>query len=258
MYKLDDIVKEYLIEGGDTQLNKYARVYTIAVSGLREFNLDSTGIMKMADLPITDIDTVNLPIDFVKATRVAICGKDGLLHSLGTDNNICLGINYDDCGIPENKYSLNQQSGTSRDSQYFLGESHYMAEHIRNGEVMGRFFGIGGGNNTNGTYRFDFANWQIQLGRRQKHNHHITLEYIADIDAIDGDFMVHPFIIEALKSWIYWKVIQRDRNFGGGDKQLAKVDYEKAERIARIRLNSRNHTDWLMALRSGNKAAPKF
>ena len=130
LYTLDDIVKEYLIEVGDTQMNKYARVYSIATSGLREFNLDATGIIKIADLEITDIDTVNLPPDFIQATRIAICGRDGILHSLGTDNNICLGTSFNDCGVPENRHQQIAQSGTARDSQYFLGESHYMAEHI--------------------------------------------------------------------------------------------------------------------------------
>lgn len=254
MYTLDDICKEFLIEGGDTQLNKYARIYTIAVSGLREFNMDTTGIPKVEEICITDIDTVNIPFGCIRPTRIAICGNDGKLHTLGEDNNICLGTNFDCCGV-EDRPNFNQNRTRN---QVFFAEPHFIAEHIRNGEVMGRFFGIGGGNNANGTYRFDWPSGQIQLGNRCHGSTHITLEYLSDINTISGDFLVHPFIIEALKAWIHWKIVQRDRTRSGQEKEMAMIDFQKAERIARIRFNSNNATDWLMAFRSGNKAAPKF
>ncbi len=252
MNTLDSIVKEYLIEIGDTQLNKYARIYTIAVSGLREFNMDTTGVPKVVDLCISDIDTVDIPFDCIRPTRIAICGRDGLLHSLGEDNSICLGTSFNDCGIPT------RSSGTLYAGQSFLGTPNFTAEHYRNGEVMGRFFGIGGGNNTNGTYRFDLAKGQIQLGHRHHQATNIVLEYLSDINTIGDDFPVHPFMINALKDYIYWKYIQRDSNKNAGEKQLAERAYEKSERIARIRFSSRTSTDWLMAIRTSNKSAVKW
>lgn len=65
-------------------------------------------------------------------------------------------------------------------------------------------------------------------------------------------------MIETLKAWMYWKGIQRDRNFGLGEKDMAERAYIKALRIAIKRFNSTSLSTWYEAIRSGNKASVKF
>jgi len=231
MYTLSEIVNESLIEMGYTQSNRYAQFYQFAVSGLREFNMDMGAVPKVASLTINSNDTVDLPNDYVNYSRVAICGKDGFLHSLGQNNNLCLNRNYDDCGNPV--------SHTSVSEIVPIWNGWYWDNNIRNGEVMGRFFGIGGGNNANGYYRFDLEHGQILLSGTPALTDSIILEYIADINAVDDDYLVHPFIVDTLKNWIYWKSIARDRNRSANEKEMAMIDYQRSERISRIRFNSR-------------------
>jgi hypothetical protein len=84
------------------------------------------------------------------------------------------------------------------------------------------------------------------------------MEYIADIAAIDGDFEVHPFVIEALKAWIRYKYFNNNPNSSLGRIDMAKRDYFREKRLASERFGATTVNEWLEAFRFGNKAAPKF
>jgi len=254
-YTLSDIVNELLIELGEGQSNKFARFYQFGVSFLREQNMDLSGVPKVVSLTIDDTDSINLPHDYLNYIRIGVCGRDGQIHSLGRNDNLCLDKCFDDCGNPQS-CDPNTAEPTTLSGLVLSGE--YWGDNMRNGEVMGRFFGIGGGNNLNGYYRFDLPNGQIHLGGLNLYTTSIVLEYLADVNSIDGDFVVHPFLIEALKNYMYWKSIARERNRNASEKQMAMIDYEKSERLARIRFNSRNSNEWLEAFRHGNQAAVKW
>ncbi len=279
-YTLDNIVKEFLIEMGDSQMNKYARYYQLAVSGLREFNMNSSGVTRVANLAIKHNDTVDLPLDYLQYTTIGIAGQDGQIYALGRNDSINIHQRFDNCGEPiRNIQSARLNPTLTADIWYGDYGSSY-----RNGEFMGRLFGTAGGVNPYGDFRVDRAHGVILLSRLFVDNltNHlnnpdllnagsrvtassvnlrattIVLEYLADIDLVDGDFQVHPFMIEALKSWIYYKSIQRDRARGNGEKEAARRDYFTAARWTQKRFAHSTIREWLEAFRSGNTASVKF
>ncbi len=251
-YKLSDVVKEILIEMGDSNMNRYARAYQLATSCLRSLNMDLSGLPKIVSLTIKDNDTVDLPNDYLQYSKIAICGRDGQLHALGLNNNLCLNPNYDDCGDVTRHTSTNPTTGDS-----FIGWDYY-SDHYRNGELMGRFFGIGGGNNANGSFRIDKANNQILLAGLNYRISEIVLEYISDINAVDEDYEVHPFIIETIKDYVYWMIIARNLKVGLGDKQLAEKKYWNSYRASKNRFASFTVDEFKEAIRTGNLGSPKF
>jgi hypothetical protein len=85
-----------------------------------------------------------------------------------------------------------------------------------------------------------------------------VLEYIADVSAVNEDFEVHPFLVETIKSWIFWKSIARDRNRNLGEKDMAKQDYWSNYRRAKMRYSTFTVDEFLQTIRTGNLAAPKF
>ncbi len=276
-YNLTAIVSELMIEMGQSQNNQQARMYQLGMACLREQNMDLSGFPKIVSLVPNANDTVDLPSDYLNYTRIAICGPDGVLHSLGRNDNLCLDKNYTACGVPSNQNnsgSLNTQATTTGvnnlNGNNGLQNTFWAAvdnwdDNYRNGELMGRFFGIGGGNNANGYYRIDIPNGQILLagGWAWTANNNgimptIVLEYLADIEASGNDYIVHPFLIETVKDYIFWKLIARDRNRNANEKQMAMIDYQKSERLSRIRFNSRTLENWAEAFRFGNKAAVKW
>jgi hypothetical protein len=256
-YTLKNIVKEFLIENGDNSMNRYPKFYQFGVNFLRENNMDVSGLPKIESLDVSDTDTVDLPIDYLQYTRIAICGKDGLLHSLGRNSNLSLDKHYGSCG-QEIWNPDRQQTATSPGFGIWGNGFASTADHIRNGEITGSFFGIGGGNNANGYYRIDTANNQIKLGGLICHTHHIILEYIADISAINEDYSVHPFIIEALKSSIAFQDLKRSKNASLGAISEAERRLWRDEKTAQRRFNATTAEEWKSAFRSGNFGSPKW
>ena len=257
-YTLSDICNELLVEMGESQTNRFPRFFQLGTACLRDQNMDLSGVAKVEELTVNANDTVDLPSDYINYSRIALCGKDGQLHSLGRNNNLCLGRDYDACGNPSGRETSTGRGSQATTIAGIWWSSDYLDDNIRNGELVGRFFGIGGGNNANGYYRIDLNNNQILLGSMPKGTSSIVLEYLADIDSVGGDFVVHPFLIETVKDYIYWKLISRDRNRSSSEKQIAMMDYEKSARSSRIRFNSRTADEWLAAFRAGNQAAVKW
>lgn len=245
-YTLDSIIKEYLIETGESSLNKYARYYQLAVSFLRESNMNQSGIPKVVQIDISANDTVNLPLDFLEYNKIGVADRFGNIHSLAQNDNISLLETFNDCGEPTRIKSQPQGIAYRNDNNW------------RNGECMGRFFGIGGGNSAYGNYKVDYKNGIIVLSNMTNISQSIVLEYLADITSIDKDFKVHPFIVETLKAWIYWKTIQRDAKRSANDKEIARRDFYVAQKWSGKRFSKSTIKEWVQGFRSGNVASPKW
>src|ERR1019366_1343981 len=100
-YALSNVIKEYIIETlGDSQMNRFARYYTLGVSFLRENSYDMSGEILNAELEINDDDTADLPADYGNYVKIGLCGKDGNIYALGRNDNLCLDKVWSVCGIP--------------------------------------------------------------------------------------------------------------------------------------------------------------
>lgn len=249
---LDQLVREAIIEFGGSDLNKFAQYFQYGVSGLRELNMDVSGVATVVEIAVTENDTAILPDDYINYIRIGVCGADGNFHSLGYNPSLSLKREVDSCG---NVISCAGVAVGSNDA--FIGWEGFV-DNYRNGELVGRFFGIGGGNNANGQYRIDTFRGVIQLANLVTDTNSIVLEYLADLQKIDGKFVVHPFIYETLKSWIYWKSIQRNASKGLGEKDMARQDYWLAYQNTARRFTSSTVSEWTEAFRHGNQASVKW
>jgi len=265
MYLLNQICDEYLQEQGLPD-NAWNRAYTLGTSCLRELGMDISTIPKYVELPINQEDlTTDLPSDFMTYISVNVTGQDGQLYGLGKNLSLNLKKYYNDCGVPQQRPVGLQTVGTLWGQ---ISNPTYLANHWRNGENFGAYFNIGGHNNVGG-YLIDYATNQIKLTpvKRQPSGEtsdgtqaykSIILVYIADLDSQDNDYMVHPYLVEAVKNWIYWKWIQRDRNMGLGEKQVAEQSYWKARRKAVHRYSQGTAQEWLDSMRKGNSGTPRW
>jgi hypothetical protein len=286
MYTLGDIISEFLVEKGETQTNRFAQLYTIGLSGLREIHQDINGIIKIVELHVNSNDTVDLPDDYVKYSKVGVIGGDGRVHLLGLDNSLALNKKYNSCGVPIKRgdtefvdfgYGLLMNNG-------LLGGYYNLAG---NPLGTGGAFWLGGGQNAFGYFRYDRASNQLLLSNfghhfwgdndnddgfpdsvdfdidtipHEKHRHHrkIVLEYVADVNAENGDFIIHPFIIQTIKDWISWKMIANDRNYSASEKQYRSHVYYNSRRHSNMRYNSHTVQEWTEALRKENTATTRF
>lgn len=248
-YKLQDIVDEWIVENGKNESMR-ARLYTIALSGLRELHLDVNGVVKIVELCINDNDTVDLPNDFINYTRIGMIGGDGRVYAMARDNQINLAPN---CGVQGRNLQnqgdwLNPYIGAPY-SGFFYGVNGF----------TGGIFGAGGGSNGFGFYRLDKKTNQLWLGGLNMFsNCSIILEYIGDIDAEDGDFVVNPFVIQTIKDWISWRYCFNDRNTSASEKMYKQKIYANSLRIAKSRYGSSTPEEWATELRKTNSATVRF
>jgi hypothetical protein len=250
-------------------MNKYPRFYTIAVSGLRELNMNQSAILKTIEMPIKDNMTCDLPLDYLQYSRIGVLDANGCLKAMAQCNCHSFLQSYNNCGEPEvlapyTTSTISTTDGTVSDistSSSTVGGGVYASPYtgsFRNGEFVGRMFGVSGGGSAYGEYRIDRENQVILVSNLMPSTFSIVMEYYSDIENIDGDFEVHPFVIESLKAYIYWKSIQRDRNRSIGEKDQAQRDYNIAARKSKKRFTSSTITEWEQAFRSGNTASVKW
>lgn len=246
-YALSDVVNELMIEQGMTQSNQFARYYQLGVAGYRKFNMNTSGVPKVIELDLNSDDTVTLPTNYLQYTRVGLC-INGEIVCLGRNDKLCLNTITDNCGNP-----IKHQTYKYDGYQGYLDNN----QNVRNGEFVGGLFGIGADNNCLGYYRIDRDNNRIVLSQLTCFTDSIILEYIADIQSVDEDFDIHPFCVEPLKDWIFWKLKQRSSK-PLGEQQLAKEDYHISSRLMRMQFGSSTKEEWLAAFRSGVKGTPKL
>lgn len=266
-YTLNIVIKEMLVELGETNENKYARLLQHGISGLREFNFDLAngfeGVPTSVVLPVNSNQSVDLPADYINYVRIGVLDNNGNLLVLGLNNDMRRGGPVDLCGNPTNTLQVQTTSSTTNNSNPDLAVLNGVllswdgyADNFRNGELTGRFFGIGGGTNPNGYYRVDMKSGQILLGGVKASN--VFLEYLSDLQAVDGEYLVHPYVVEALKCYIYWKMASRNERKTGMVKQESRQEYFNEFARAKARFNAHTVEEWYAAFRFSNKMSPRF
>ncbi len=251
--KLKELCQEYLISIGDQNFNRFSRILPIAVSGLRELNMDVAGQSQFAHFPISDIDTIALPAGYIRYVRIGLCGSDGNIHSLGINGDMCKKRETNDCG-----QITNNTATTEGEDEIILTGWDGFADNYRNGELVGRMFGVGGGNSANGYYRVDSARGVIQLSNLPANTTEAVLEWIGEIEVVDGSYEVHPFICETLKAWIRWQMKLNNPTSQLGAIQLMEDNYRKNYMTSVRRFSSGTLEEWIAAIRFGAKTAPHY
>ena len=238
---LDEVVKSLLIQEGEHTEHKYMQYLDIAIRGMKELSFDILQDIKIANLSINDNLTVDLPKDFVNYARIGVC-NNGRIETLGFDERICLDRDIDACG--------EELPNSSNKDGSWVG-------NYRNGEAVGGSYGLGGGQNKNGYYRLDREKNQLALSSEVKGGS-IVIEYISDGSSVDGDMRVNTLSEEALRSYIYWKKVQRKRNTPLQEKELARRDFYNEKRLARARIVNFTPDQARQITRKGFKQSPRF
>lgn len=247
MRKLDEVIREYYIESlGASQLDeRYPRFLSLAISGLKDLQMDLKNAVKEDVIAVNSNDTVTLPSDYIDYLLIGTVSGNSI-NSMGMNRNMAPRGN-DDCG--------NMLSGTSTEDNdvfYGIGGTHLN----KDGQFVGRAFGAGGGGANNGTYNVYKDKGYIALSGCTASN--IVLRYLATVEQIDGEFLVDEFAVEALKAWIYWKYVQRSRSHGPADKQMAQADYKAEKKKAERRFNRFNIVEFVNAYQSGYRSSPRI
>jgi len=212
-------------------------VRNLALRGIREMGFDILKRIKAANLAVSATNTVTLPADYVDLVTIGIVGEDGLVYVFGENKN---------------KNLLANNSGDLPD--YLLGYSDFIYRNFVNSTTDGRLYGYGGGHYS-GEYRINIEEDRIELtlgtGVAE-----IYIEYIAD-EARATNPSVHAYAEQAVRSYIYYKLIDRKSNVPAVEKARARQEYYNERRLANARLKSFSKEEALKTIRKNFKQSPK-
>lgn len=239
---INQVVNDFILTlaGDDYASNATdAAIRNFALRGIREMGFDMGQRIKTAELTVdSSLSTVDLPVDFVALTKLGVLGSDGLVYSFVQNKNM-------------NLLAANTQSGFPSYQEAF--ESYVYRDYISN-TSNGRLYGLGGGKGL-GEYRINFEENRIELSTNSAVSK-VLIEYIGD-EARAENPVVHVFAEEALRTYMYYKIIERKSNVPANEKARARQEYYNERRKANARMKSFGKQDALSMIRKNFRQSPK-
>ena len=237
---LNDIISDFKItmDDSDPVANVSDRaIHNIAKRGIREIGFDISKKIKTVKIEVDSNDTVELPSDFVDLCKVGVISNDGVIVALISNENITT------------ESATANSFGEDDEFDTLIFENY-----LHNGS-LGRLYGIGGGH-APGHYRMNLQENRIEIGEVSNISE-IVLEYIADQSRVSNPD-VHVYAEEALRCYMYYKLIERKSGVPANEKARARTEYYNELRKARARLSSFTKENALATIRKNFMLAPKY
>jgi len=242
LIRLSEVISNYEVERDENGYDVYAntrKIRSVAYGLLKEFSVQSNNMAYSAvRLDInTNNNTVSLPNDFLKETFVGLYDENtDRIIPLGKDDNLNIA---GDVLLDNNGDALLDSDGIEllSDIQYtgnfnttwYYDEPFFYNRYYGGGRGLGRQYGLGGGNNVYGYYRFNKQDNRFDL----QVNDNITqiiLEYKADV-TMQEDPLIDTLIEEPLKNGIYFRLIRRLADVPMNEKLRAEKEWFNSRRI---------------------------
>ena len=275
--KLSQIIKDFIItlDGDDYASNASdSAIRNFALRGIREIGFDLGKKIKSLKREIQPNDSIILPDDFVDLVKIGIVDPGGVVRVFGNNKN----INYSrkmetsdddksgtrtdtfDAGpmnIGLNSISDRVDDKTSTSSNIPVEDNLdvYVFENYLYQGGLGRLYGTGGGHLA-GEYRLNLDQNRIEVEANDDFSE-VVIEYIAD-EARSSDPEVHVYVEEALRCYIYYKIIERKSSVPANEKVRARAEYYNERRKANARLSNFTKEEALKTIRKNFMQAPKY
>lgn len=275
--KLSQVIKDFIItlDGDDYASNASdSAIRNFALRGIREIGFDLGKKIKSLKLSIASNDTVSLPEDFVDLLKIGVVDDDGIIRVFSNNKNLNysrrLEVEADDVGgsrydsfdagpmdIGMNRISDRVDDKTSTTGSDAVSDDFdaYVFNNYLFQGGMGRLYGVGGGHLA-GEYRLNLDQNRIEIQANSGYSE-VVVEYIAD-EARSSDPEVHVYAEEALRSYIYYKIIERKSSVPANEKARARAEYYNERRKANARLSNFTKEEALKTIRKNFKQAPKY
>lgn len=268
--KLSQIIRDFIItlDGDDFVSNASdAAIRNFALRGIREIGFDLGKKIRSLKLTVdTTNDTVALPPDYVDMSKLGVVDEDGIIRPLVQNNN----INYssvDKSGttttdsaagpldISQNIIEDREASKTATGSTPKRPDDSFVFDNYTFAGGTGRLYGFGGAQAA-GQYRINLDDNRIEVELHTSASE-VVMEYVAD-EARSTDPEVHVYAEEALRSYIYYKLIERKASVPAGEKARARSEYYNERRKANARLSTFTKEEALKTIRKNFMQAPKY
>ena len=281
--KLSDIIRDFIItlDGDDYASNASdSAIRNFALRGIREIGFDLGKKIKSLKREIqTSSNSIILPADFFDLSKIGIVDPNGIIRVLGQNKNInhsmhrvdgtdteisdtTTGVTTDSVAGPlDITRNLIDDVASSKSSTDTAGSStddnldFYIFENYLYQGGLGRLYGTGGGY-LSGEYRLNLEQNRIEIESNDDISE-VVIEYIAD-EARSTDPEVHVYAEEALRCYMYYKIIERKSSVPSNEKARARAEYYNERRKANARLSNFTKEEALKTIRKNFMQAPKY
>lgn len=248
-YTLDSATRDYLYSKGHDSLHEYPRALNAAIKSLKDLHYDVSAVPKVEVLDVETGAKATLPQDFIKLVRVGFINTDGRFIEIFTDNQIVVNA----------QGSYNTTTGTNQviASQAGVGLNWSVSDisnMYRNGQLQGRQYGnVGGGVYS---FRIDWDRGLLEFSSNVSGQ--VVLEYLGDPNKVDGEYVFHPFLNDAIQDGIHYYMMKFKRSYSPAEKAEAHRVYLNSKHHARVRLLSSSVREAYNASRKTLNQSIKF
>ena len=239
-YTIDSIVRGYLIDKGQDAMHEYPRALRAAITSLKDLHYDVSGTPKVEVLTVENASKATLPQDVIRVIRLGFSDSSGRFVEIFSDNNLIV-------NTPTNQNEVNQSEGT------VMGGA-FDSSLFRNGQSIGRWYGNKGGGAS--TFRMDWERGLVEFSSNVSGQ--VIIEYLGDPNKIGAEYLVHPFLVEAIEYGIHYRMMKFKRSYSAGEKQMSRNDYLNAKHHARVRFASESMGNMINASRTTLNGSAKY
>jgi len=265
------VIDDFIITQGDDDYVSGVSdlaIRSFALRGLREMGFDILKRVRSIKRTLnTSNNTAPLPDDFVDLIKVGVVGTDGLVYVYAENKN----LNY------SQKYTSDSTVIAAEDAEYLAtredsksstggaanavqdpsndGFDSYVFRNFLYGNSEGGLYGIGGSHHS-GEYRINYDQNRIEIDTSSSATE-IVIEYIAD-EARSENPTVHVYAEEALRQYIYYKLVERKASVPAPEKARARAEYFNELRRANSRLSNFTKQEALNVIKKNFRQAPKL
>jgi len=267
---VSQVIDDFIITQGEDDFVSGASDYAIrsfALRGIREMGFDMLKRVRSIKRTVDrTTNTVPLPDDFVDLIKIGLVGSDGLVYIFAENKNINMSQAYvsennvvsaDDASYleqrKEDKTATNGISSVSGDP-IDEGFDSYIFRNFLYGNYEGGLYGVGGGHHS-GEYRINYDQNRIEIDTSTGADE-VVIEYIAD-EARSENPTIHVYAEEALRQYIYYKLIERKSSVPAPEKARARAEYFNELRRANSRLSNFTKQEALNVIRRNFRQSPK-
>jgi len=253
---------DYISNVSDIQLRN------IALRGIRDIGFDIGKKIKSIKIDVNSNDTITLPDDYVDLIKIGVVGDDGVVYVMNQNKHLNYShkksstgsktaFNSGPMNIVANEIINIEESKTATETDLSIVDDFYefvFENYLYEGGV-GRLYGMGGGHGI-GEYRINLDQNRIEISANSNVSE-IVMEYIGD-EARSSNPSVHVYAEEALRAYIYYKLVEKKSTVPANEKARARAEYYNERRLANARLSNFTKEEALKTIRKNYKLSPKF
>ena len=271
-YKITMDEDDYASSASDYAMRNFA------LRGIREFGFDVQPRVRSIKRSVhASNNTITLPDDFVDIVKLGVVDDNGVVRAFAENKNINISQKLVDPSSTSESSDIGGDNFTNTGNRRVLSDNNindreddqtstisdgnnddldwYVFENYLYQGGLGRLYGLGGGK-LRGNYRINYDQNRIEIDSEAGVTE-VVLEYISDA-ARSSDPVVHVYAEEALRAYVYYKIVERKSSVPAGEKQRARAEYYNERRKARIRLSNFSKEQALNTIRKNFKLAPKY